>query len=181
VINVGAINNFDDQTPFTNFGNSLDLVAPTGTVTTDISGPEGNDPGDYSSVFGGTSSACPVAAGIAALVVTVAPEKTGTEIGQLLIDSARPAPFAVPDANGHDPVFGYGIIDPPEALKVALGISTGEGGGNTGGGAPTGGGSADGDEAGDDGCGCAMAPTESPSGLLLLALAALGYYRKKRG
>lgn len=179
VINVGAINNFDDQTPFTNFGNSLDLVSPTGTVTTDISGPEGNDPGDYTSVFGGTSSACPVAAGIAALVVTVAPEKTGTEIGQLLIDTARPAPFAVPDENGHDPVFGYGIIDPTEALKVALGISTGEGGGNAGGSAPTGGGSADGDDVVEDGCGCAVTPRESPSALFLLALAALCYRRRR--
>jgi serine protease len=179
VVNVGAINNFDDKTPFTNFGSSLDIVAPTGTVTTDISGPDGNQPGDYTSTFGGTSSACPVVAGVAALIVAATPEKSGAEISQLLIDTTRAAPYAVPDANGHDPVFGFGIVDPPQALKVALGLSSGEGGGSAGGGPPSGGGSADGDESGD-GCGCVVAPSSSPSGLALLALAALALGRRKR-
>jgi subtilisin family serine protease len=122
VVNVGAINNFDDSTPFTNFGNSLDIVAPTGTLTTDISGSGGDDPGDYTSLFGGTSSACPVAAGIAALLVSAAPDQTSTQIRQLMIDTARAAPYAVPDANGHDPVYGFGIVDPVPALRSALGL-----------------------------------------------------------
>ncbi len=181
VVNVGAINNFDESTPFTNFGSSLDIVAPTGTVTTDISGAAGEDPGDYTSVFGGTSSACPVAAGVAALVVAAAPEKTGAEISQLLIDTARAAPYATPDANGHDPVYGYGIIDPPEALKVALGLSTGEGGGSASGGAPAGGGGgADGDDAGDEGCSCVTAPASDGASVAWLALAAFGLLRRRR-
>lgn len=124
VLGIGAINNFDEQTPFTNSGNCVDLVAPTGTLTTDLSGAAGEDPGDYTSLFGGTSSACPVAAGIAGLLVSVAPDRTSQELYDILIKSARPAPYATPDAMGHDMVFGYGIIDPVKALDEVLPTDT---------------------------------------------------------
>jgi serine protease len=121
VLNVGAINNFDEAAPFSNYGRSLSLTAPTGTVTTDISGPDGADPGDYTSLFGGTSSACPVVAGVAALVMSAVPEKSGRQIVDLLMGSARPAPYATPDAQGHDKLYGRGIVDPVGAL-IAAGI-----------------------------------------------------------
>jgi subtilisin family serine protease len=125
VLNVGAINNFDEAAPFSNYGKSLDLTAPTGTLTTDISGPDGADASDYTSLFGGTSSACPVVAGVAALVMTAVPDKTAREIGDALVRSARKAPFASPDANGHDPIYGRGIVDPTAAL-IALGVDVPE-------------------------------------------------------
>ncbi|MRG90363.1 S8 family serine peptidase [Polyangium spumosum] len=121
VLTIGAINQFDDKTFFTNYGASLDLVAPIGTLTTDIVGPGGLDPSDYTTNFGGTSSACPVAAGVAALVASAAPEKTSAEIVDLLVATARPAPYASPDEAGHDVVFGHGIVDPVAALTEALG------------------------------------------------------------
>ena len=120
VVGVGAINTYDESTSFTNFGEPVDVTAPTGTLTTDISGPGGADPGDYTSSFGGTSSAAPVAAGVAGLIVSAAPEMTGAEITQALIETARPAPFAVPDDRGHDAVYGYGIVDPAGALRRVL-------------------------------------------------------------
>ncbi|AUX46306.1 subtilisin like protease [Sorangium cellulosum] len=121
VLNVGAVNHLEEETAFTNYGSSLDLVAPAGTLTTDIAGSEGDDPTDYTSLFGGTSSACPVAAGIAGLLVSAAPERTAVELYDILTRTARPAPYALPDENGHDPVFGYGIIDPVAALREVLG------------------------------------------------------------
>ncbi|MDI1447532.1 S8 family serine peptidase [Polyangium sp. 6x1] len=121
VLSIGAINQFDDKTFFTNFGASLDLVAPIGTLTTDIVGPGGLDPSDYTLNFGGTSSACPVAAGVAALVASAAPELTSAEIVKGLVETARPAPYATPDAAGHDVIFGYGIVDPVAALTAAVG------------------------------------------------------------
>jgi serine protease len=158
VICVGAVNNFDDSTPFTNRGRSLDIVAPTGTLTTDIQGAGGDDPSDYTSLFGGTSSACPVAAGVAGLLVSAAPEKTGAELSRILIETTRPAPYAEPDAQGHDLVYGYGIIQPAEALRVALGLS-GLGGG---GGGP--GGSDDDftDVVDEGGCGCNLPGAGAP-------------------
>ena len=95
-------------------------MAPTGTLTTDISGPGGEDPGDYTSLFGGTSSACPVAAGIAGLLVSAAPDRTSQELYDVLIKTARKAPFATPDAMGHDQIYGYDIIDPVKALDEVL-------------------------------------------------------------
>lgn len=122
---IGAINHFFDKTFFTNYGATLDLVAPVGTLTTDVSGALGYEPNDYTNNFGGTSSACPVAAGAAAVVMSALPDKTSTEVLDLLVRTAKPAPYATPDATGHDPVFGFGIINPLAALKDALGITDG--------------------------------------------------------
>ncbi len=155
VLGVGAVNNFDDKTSFTNFGDSVDLVAPVGTVTLDIAGADGREAGDYTTSFGGTSSACPVAAGIAGLIASAAPRMSGHAIADLLIRTTRPAPYALPDENGHDPVFGYGIIDPVAALEEAIGPP---------------------EEAGDEDDGCAAAP--SPLAALLGMLIVL---RRRRG
>lgn len=125
VLNVGAVNNYDEAAPFSNYGSSLSVTAPTGTLTTDISGPDGLDKSDYTSLFGGTSSACPVVAGVAALLVSAVPDRTGREIGDALIASARAAPFATPDAQGHDALYGHGIVDPSAAL-IALGVDVPE-------------------------------------------------------
>jgi MYXO-CTERM domain-containing protein len=124
VLGIGAVNHLDEQTSFTNFGNAIDVVAPTGTLTTDISGTEGDDPADYTTAFGGTSSACPVAAGVAALLASAAPERTSAELYEVMIRTARPAPYAQPDQNGHDPIYGYGILDPVPALSDVLGLAT---------------------------------------------------------
>lgn len=173
VICVGAVNNFDDSTPFTNRGRSLDIVAPTGTLTTDIQGAGGDDPSDYTSLFGGTSSACPVAAGVAGLLVSAAPEKTGAELSQILIETTRPAPYAEPDAQGHDLVYGYGIIQPAEALRVALGLSGGGGAG--------GGGSDDGDGIVDEGgCGCMLPGRGGATGRHAAVLAIVAAYAVAR-
>ena len=123
VLSIGAINNFDEAAPFSNRGPSLDLTAPAGTFTTDISGADGDDKGDYTSLFGGTSSACPLAAGVAALVMSARKDMTAAEVSDLLQQTARKAPFARPDSKGHDPTYGYGIVDPLSALRSALDIT----------------------------------------------------------
>ena len=174
VLGIGAINNFDEPTPFTNSGNPVDLVAPTGTLTTDIAGPAGSDPSDYTSLFGGTSSACPVAAGIAGLLVSVAPEKTSQELYDIMIQSARPAPFSTPDGNGHDQVYGYGILDPVKALDALLGpevADAGAGGSGAGGGDVGGAGGSPAPSPSDDtaGCSCGVAPS-SPGGAAIFLL-----------
>ncbi len=170
VLCIGAINNFDEQTPFTNRGAAVDLVSPTGTMTTDISGPLGDEPGDYTALFGGTSSACPVAAGIAGLLVSAAPDATAGELYDLMVHTARKAPYAVPDASGHDPIFGHGIVDPTAALEVVLGISdpppaTGSGGG--------------GSSAGED-SGCRLSPGPAAPPAWAYLLVSLWAVRRRR-
>ena len=117
VIAVNAVNRFDEAAPFGNAGPPMDLSAPTGSFTTDIVGADGDASGDYTSLFGGTSAACPVVAGVAGLLMSAAPNLRAPEIAQALLSSARPAPFAQPDARGHDATYGFGIIDPLAALS----------------------------------------------------------------
>ncbi|HZF54697.1 MAG TPA: S8 family serine peptidase [Polyangiaceae bacterium] len=177
VLGIGAINSFESETPFTNSGDAVDLVVQTGTLTTDITGPGGYVDTDYSSNFGGTSSACPVAAGIAALVVSAAPSKTSEELYQVLIKTARPAPYAVPDATGHDAVFGYGIIDPVKALSEVLGPQDVPDAGPDAGPPPPPPPVGDGDDEVDEGCACSAVGSGSPGGSLSLVALALALAR----
>lgn len=54
---------------YSNFGSSILVTAPAAAVTTDLTGSQGYDEGDYTSSFGGTSAATPVVSGVAALML----------------------------------------------------------------------------------------------------------------
>jgi serine protease len=128
VVNVGAVNNFDEAAPFANFGSSLDLSAPTGSLTTDISGPDGLSSDDYTNLFGGTSAACPVIAGVAGLMLSHASQTTAEEVQAVLKQTARRAPYAVVRDGGLDLVYGYGIVDPASALMALARSATADAG-----------------------------------------------------
>jgi subtilisin family serine protease len=69
----------DSVTSYSNSAPFLTLFAPSNMAyTTDISGSGGYDAGDYINSFGGTSAACPYAAGAAAVLQHAAKTKTGT-------------------------------------------------------------------------------------------------------
>lgn len=84
VIAVGASNNRGTRSNYSNYGSAVDLVAPSNDTragylaidTTDRTGASGYASGDYtgtgSTGFGGTSSATPLASGIAALALAQA-------------------------------------------------------------------------------------------------------------
>lgn len=68
-----------------NYGTNLDIVAPGVKIyTTDISGSAGYSFGDYKSDFNGTSSACPNAAGVMALILSANPNLTQQEARGIL-------------------------------------------------------------------------------------------------
>lgn len=99
------------------YGAGLELVAPGPKVTTtDIAGPSGFGPGDYTE-FSGTSSACPHVAGALGLLLSVEPMLTQVELRQLLASSARDG-VGVPaeDTPGWDPYMGWGRLDALELL-----------------------------------------------------------------
>lgn len=88
-IAVGASTNRGQRSGYSNYGEGLDFVAPSdggtkGIFTTDVSIPNrgynagdinsGDAAGLYTNSFGGTSSATPLAAGIAALILSANPE-----------------------------------------------------------------------------------------------------------
>lgn len=100
-----------------NFGSDMDFMAPgTRNYTTDISGTGGYSVGDYAPFFNGTSSACPHAAGVAALIKSFSPGISNSELRTLMqntcVDMGTP---------GKDDQTGYGRINAYNALMaVAL-------------------------------------------------------------
>ncbi len=108
IISVGAV--FDDTfvhwmcgqtypdlvTCYSDTADILDILAPAeNAYTTDIVGFGGYDPGDYYAAFGGTSAACPYAAGAVAVLQSAALARTGSyltpaEVKDLLVTYGDP-------------------------------------------------------------------------------------------
>jgi subtilisin family serine protease len=102
-----------------------------GMLTTDQIGIAGYDLGNFTSNFGGTSSATPVVAGVAALVLSANPDLTAQQVKRILETTADKIVDADPDAqlglyggtydqNGHSQWFGYGKVNAAKAVQAAL-------------------------------------------------------------
>ncbi|HEY9889693.1 MAG TPA: S8 family serine peptidase, partial [Candidatus Obscuribacterales bacterium] len=105
-------------------------IAGRGMVTSDRTGTAGYSQDAYTQTFGGTSSACPVVAGVAGLVLSVNPTLTAREVKQILQQTAdkitdpNPDPqlgrrYGTYDHNGHSPWFGYGRVNAHKAVLEA--------------------------------------------------------------
>jgi len=69
---------------------------------------------DYTG-FVGTSAACPIAAGVAALIVSIEPDLTNTEVRHFLERSAKDL-----GDPGRDDYYGWGRVDARAALDMVL-------------------------------------------------------------
>ncbi|MHC4425069.1 MAG: S8 family serine peptidase [Planctomycetota bacterium] len=120
VIAVGATDNNDQRWWYSNYGPELDIVAPGGAWshswvwTTDITGSAGYNQGDYMP-GAGTSSACPVAAGVAALILSIEPDLTQEEVRYSLERSAKDL-----GDPGKDDYNGWGRVDARAAVELAM-------------------------------------------------------------
>jgi len=127
VIAVGATNDQDIRSYYSDFGPSLDICAPsndsghTGITTTDRMGSAGYSFTNYTSTFGGTSSASPLACGIGALILSVNPALTRQEVQAILQNTADKIDpeNAAYDSNGHSRKYGYGRVNAYAALVAA--------------------------------------------------------------
>lgn len=81
VISVGATNQSDMITWFSNYGTTIDVMAPGAEIYSTLSGN-----GDEYGIKNGTSMACPLVAGLAGLVLAQDPTRTPLEV-ELLIES----------------------------------------------------------------------------------------------
>ena len=103
-------------------GSEVKLSAPGFAIyTTDRTGEDGNDPGDFT-FKSGTSLACPYAAGVAALLLSVDNTLTPDQIEYILCDSATNLPLDPPDS-GYDQDFGFGLVNAYEALQYVIPVS----------------------------------------------------------
>ncbi len=102
-----------------------------GVFTTDRVNAAGYDASSFTSGFGGTSSATPLVAGIAALVLSANPDLTAQEVRQVLQQSADKIVDSDADpqlglrkgtyeANGRCDWFGYGKVNAAKAVQVAV-------------------------------------------------------------
>ena len=96
-----------------------------GITTTDRVGTVGYSSGDYTSAFGGTSSATPLAAGIIALMLERNPNLTWRDVQHILVDTAFKNDPSDPGwaQNGSGRLFnhsyGFGRIDAEAAVNAA--------------------------------------------------------------
>lgn len=123
VIAVGSASNRDVQASYSDFGATLDIVAPggdaVGLVTTDRTGAPGYSQTNYTTGFVGTSAACPVAAGAAALMLSRDPSMTPIQVVTKMQTTADKVGGAgvIYDANGHNDDYGSGRVNLFAALN----------------------------------------------------------------
>ena len=156
VITVSASTSLNQKAAYSNWGKHVSVAAPSnnappnmalseGTfntgppirtrlvgrtvITSDRTGDKGYTRSDFTN-FGGTSSACPLVAGVVGLMLSANPDLTAREVKRLLQDSTdkivddSPDPqlgqtYGTYDRNGHSLWFGYGKVNAYRAVKAA--------------------------------------------------------------
>lgn len=142
VISVAGSNNLAKRSWYSSYGTPIDVCAPTndynplfggancleiwtggelGITTTATSGTGPRTNPDYTSEFGGTSSACPTVTGVAALVLSVEPQFTYNQVKQRLTSTSVKIDQEGGgyDDNGFSLFYGFGRVD--AAAAVGLG------------------------------------------------------------
>jgi subtilisin family serine protease len=111
---VAALQEGGGLASFSNHGTGLAFSAPGQDIyTTDRTGTDGYGSGDY--VFGnGTSFASPYAAGVAALVLSINPSLSATNVEQIMQQSCVDLGPA-----GYDTTYGWGLVNAYNAVVLA--------------------------------------------------------------
>jgi subtilisin-like proprotein convertase family protein len=133
-IAVGASTNEGRRAAYSNYGRGLDIVAPSsggsrGIFTVDVSIPgrgfnvgtvnSGDAEGRYTNSFGGTSSATPLAAGVAALILSLNPELTWEQVRAYLRHTADKIDTVNGSyIDGYSRQYGFGRINARRALEA---------------------------------------------------------------
>ena len=106
------------------FGDGLDVSAPGVKISTsDMTGSNGYSSGNYTYTFNGTSAACPNAAGVAALVLSVNPLLTAEDVRTIINITADRVPGYTYDSTSvygtWNIEMGHGRVNAHEAVLLA--------------------------------------------------------------
>lgn len=86
---------------------------------------DGKSRGDRYKHFGGTSSACPLVAGICALILSVNPDLTAAQVKQIITKTADKIGAPHEYVNGHSSKYGAGRINADKAVAEAIRMKDG--------------------------------------------------------
>lgn len=149
VIAVGAVNADGVKSAYSDYGKDLDIVSPSSDIDTgyvwdpyatdnyrhgiwtiDARSWYGYSQMDYTSSFGGTSSATPLVSGVVGLLVSLYPEITVDEVQEILTKTAdKVSPVdAQYDENGFSIYYGYGRVNAEKAVEMLCEIKDCQGG-----------------------------------------------------
>ncbi len=128
-IAVGACNDRGRRSRYSNFGRGIAVVAPSddsdsrrqGITTTDVHlRSRGYAAGAYCDDFGGTSSATPLAAGVAALMLSANPSLAWHDVADLMKGTAEKIDVARGRyVKGYSIRYGHGRVDAARAVAAA--------------------------------------------------------------
>jgi subtilisin family serine protease len=128
-IAVAATSDQNCRSYYSQYGPEVDIAAPSnsfslnlGVTTTDRTGAPGYDPGTYTDSFGGTSSATPLASGVAGLVLSRNPSLPEARVRQILQTTTDKVGIEAYTA-GRNNSYGTGRINALKAVARALAAS----------------------------------------------------------
>lgn len=118
VIAVAAVTDKNERASYSDYGKEVDVCAPSdggvnGITTTSIGG--------YTNIFGGTSAAAPMVAGVAGLILSISPNLSAQEVRNLICVSADKVdmtPEHYDASTGHSIWYGYGRVNAHNALHT---------------------------------------------------------------
>jgi len=120
VMAVGATDHNDNRATFSNFGSTLEIVAP-GVNTTST------QPGDVYGSSSGTSFASPHVAGVAGLMFSASPAATNDDVrGCLTLTADDQVGNPGEDTPGRDDFYGHGRLNAAAALACIASGTPGE-------------------------------------------------------
>jgi len=132
VLAVGASTDFDYRSHYSQYDSTLAFVASSsggygGVMTTDRTGTAGYDPTDYTSTFGGTSASAPLAAGIAALVLSKDGNLTRATVASKLnenCDKVGPVTYSGTPPLTRNDYYGYGRLNAKSSVNATTADTT---------------------------------------------------------